>query len=125
MLYGTTSQGGTYYEGSGGDGTVFRVSTTGNDERVLYTFRGGDGETPFAGVVAVKGKLYGTTGFGATKGMVYEMNLEGERARVLHPFTGAPDGSGPNGLTFLDGALYGTTTDGGTNGAGTVFRISP
>jgi uncharacterized repeat protein (TIGR03803 family) len=126
MLYGTTSEGGTYYVGSGGNGTVFRVSTTGNAERVLYTFRGGDGETPFAGVLAVKGKLYGTTGFQATKGMVYEMNFDGKHARVLHHFAGAPDGSGPNGLTLLDGALYGTTTDGGSGfeSSGTVFKIT-
>jgi uncharacterized repeat protein (TIGR03803 family) len=74
----------------------------------------------------VKGKLYGTTGFGATKGMVYEMNLDGKHARVLHDFTGAADGSGPNGLTFLDGALYGTTTDAGSGfeSSGTVFKIT-
>ncbi len=126
MLYGTTAEGGLYHVGSGGDGTVFRVSTTGNDERVLYTFRGSDGEEPFAAVLAAKGELYGTTGFGATKGMVYEMNLDGKHARVLHRFTGAPDGSGPNGLTFLDGAVYGTTTDGGSGfeSSGTVFKIT-
>ena len=126
MLYGTTTGGGAHHAGSGGDGTVFRLSTTGNDERVLHTFRGGDADLPFASVVAVKGKLYGTTGFGATKGMVYEMNLDGKHPRVLHPFTGAPDGSGPNGLTFLDGALYGTTTDGGSGfqSSGTVFKIT-
>jgi uncharacterized repeat protein (TIGR03803 family) len=129
MLYGTTSGGGSHRH-SNGEGTVFRVSKAGNDERVLYSFHPGGGATPFTSVLAVKGELYGTTGPGFPNGTVYEMNLEGKHARLLHHFTGPPDGWAPNGLTFFDGALYGTTSNGGKDGGsgsypvGTVFKVS-
>jgi uncharacterized repeat protein (TIGR03803 family) len=57
-LYGTTYYGGTY-----GKGTVFRVDTSGK-ETVLHSFSGrnGDGAEPLAGVVLdAQGNLYGTT----------------------------------------------------------------
>src|SRR5271157_5652562 len=60
-LYGTTVFGGAY-----GNGTVFKVDTTGN-ETVLYSFTGtsGDGANPEAGVVQdAQGNLYGTTNMG-------------------------------------------------------------
>jgi uncharacterized repeat protein (TIGR03803 family) len=64
-LYGTTSGGGTASpcsSGSGtGCGTVFSVDTSGN-ERVLYRFRGdADGGSPNGSLLALNGKLYGTT----------------------------------------------------------------
>jgi uncharacterized repeat protein (TIGR03803 family) len=126
MLYGTTSQGGVHRVRSESQGTVFRLSTAGDDERVLYSFYGGVADEPFTGLLAVKGKLYGTTGPGFTKGTVYEMDLGGKHVRVLHQFAGAPDGLGPNGLTLFDRALYGTTANGGSGSQseGTVFKIT-
>jgi uncharacterized repeat protein (TIGR03803 family) len=63
-LYGTTSAGGTY-----GKGTVFRMSLTGTNEKVLHTFgHGFDGATPLAGLIDVKGTLYGTTSAGGKHG---------------------------------------------------------
>ncbi len=60
-LYGTT-----FYGGSNGDGTVFSVTTSGQ-ERVLYSFKGGsDGELPAAGLTALNGVLYGTTLYGGS-----------------------------------------------------------
>lgn len=62
-LYGTTFQGGAY-----GDGTVFRLTSNpgGSWTRTrLHTFKGSDGERPYAGLtVDAVGNLYGTTGFG-------------------------------------------------------------
>jgi uncharacterized repeat protein (TIGR03803 family) len=59
-LYGTTSAGGAGHS----RGTVYSISTTGVD-KVLYDFRtahhGHDGETPYAGLIDVKGTLYSTT----------------------------------------------------------------
>jgi uncharacterized repeat protein (TIGR03803 family) len=56
-LYGTTSLGGAY-----GKGTVFSMSLTGSNEKVLHSFgHGSDGATPLAGLIDVKGTLYGTT----------------------------------------------------------------
>ncbi|MGA2001896.1 MAG: choice-of-anchor tandem repeat GloVer-containing protein, partial [Terriglobales bacterium] len=59
-LYGTTSYGGTY-----GQGTVFEL-TTGGVEKKLYSFTGGaDGGSPLAGlVIDSQGNLYGTTFLG-------------------------------------------------------------
>ena len=63
-LFGTTSTGGTY-----GKGTVFSMSLTGSNEKVLHSFgHGADGATPLAGLIYVKGMLYGTTSAGGANG---------------------------------------------------------
>ncbi len=56
-LYGTT-----YYGGTSGMGTVFKLDSAGN-ETILYNFTGGsDGGNPYGGVVLdPSGNLYGTT----------------------------------------------------------------
>jgi uncharacterized repeat protein (TIGR03803 family) len=62
-LYSTT-----YVGGANSDGTVFSITPSGA-ETVLYSFKGpgsGDGGFPRAGLVKVKGALYGTTGGGGT-----------------------------------------------------------
>lgn len=67
-LYGTTSEGGTGCGGSQGCGTVFSVTTDGQ-ETVLHSFTGGsDGAYPVAGLIVVHGTLYGTTSGGGTNG---------------------------------------------------------
>jgi uncharacterized repeat protein (TIGR03803 family) len=81
-LYGTTAGGGGSGGGTSGgivgDGTVYEVSTSG-DEGVVYSFEGsypyGDGANPVAGLVAVKRKLYGTTRDGGANddGTVFEV----------------------------------------------------
>jgi len=58
-LYGTTENGGT-----ANDGTVFAITTAGK-EKAIYSFLGSssnnDGANPVAGLLNVKGTLYGTT----------------------------------------------------------------
>src|SRR5271166_5494398 len=55
-LYGTTTEGG-----ANGYGTVFDMTTSGQ-EHVIYSFKSGkDGAYPCAGLANVGGKLYGTT----------------------------------------------------------------
>ncbi|HEX3368446.1 MAG TPA: choice-of-anchor tandem repeat GloVer-containing protein [Candidatus Cybelea sp.] len=62
-LYGTTEYGGS---GSHGAGTVFELSTSGN-ERVLHSFNGDpDGAYPIAGLINVNGTLYGTAQVGGS-----------------------------------------------------------
>jgi uncharacterized repeat protein (TIGR03803 family) len=131
-LYGTTFEGGA----GAGFGTVFKVSTSGK-ERVVYAFQanGSDGENPAASVIAVKGKLYGTTQEGGTDGhgTVFEMSTSGKE-KVLHSFAGGADGSTPlGGLIAVNGALYGPTAFGGVyggrcqpdpSGCGTIFKIT-
>jgi uncharacterized repeat protein (TIGR03803 family) len=128
-FYGTTSLGGTNY-----DGTVFKISTDGALTN-LYSFQAvPDGANPWAGLVqGSDGYLYGTTQTGGSNfyyyGTVFKISTNGELT-TLHSFT---DGSGaiPDGATSYgrlvqgsDGFLYGTTEQGGTNNDGTVFKIS-
>jgi uncharacterized repeat protein (TIGR03803 family) len=121
-LYGTT------YGGGGGEewGTVFKVSTTG-EEHVLYRFKAGnDGAHPNAGPIAVNGALYGTTYQGGTggSGTVFSVSTSGVE-HVLYSFKGGKDGQYPYAqLLNVNGTLYGTTYQGGAPGWGVVFKIS-
>lgn len=113
-LYGTTSYGGAY-----GDGTAYRL-TLGGTLTLLYTFTGGaDG---FGGgnlIQASDGNLYGLAG-----NSLFRMTLDGTLT-TLYTFTGGADGFSPNDLfQASDGNLYGTTQYGGANYLGTIFRLT-
>lgn len=122
-LYGTTSMGGAY-----GNGTVFELSSTGS-EKVLYSFQGGtDGARPNAGLARdSSGNLYGTTINGGIRdrGTVFKVTPDGVET-VLYRFR-QPDGVIPYVGLVMDaqGNLYGTTALGGDHGWGTVFKITP
>lgn len=130
-LYGTTLNGGDPKACPGkGCGTVFSVSTSG-EEHVLYRFKGPpyDGAAP-NGLVAYNNVLYGTSGGGTSGlGMVYSLSLSGKET-ILRNFTGGLDGAYPFArLSQVNGTLYGTTSAGGagancSTGCGTVFKIS-
>jgi uncharacterized repeat protein (TIGR03803 family) len=123
-LFGTTSSGGAF-----GEGTVFELSSTGQ-ETVLYSFGAytQDGTSPFCGLVRdAKGNLYGTTnGGGAYKdGAVFELSANGVE-KILHSFAGGKnDGYEPwAGLVRGDkGNLYGTAA-GGSYGLGIVYKVT-
>jgi len=123
-LYGTT-----YFGGTSGKGTVFKVTPSGV-ETVLYSFAGGsDGANPYAGVIeASDGNLYGTTYAGGSSGLgtVFRITPSGTES-VLYSFAGgSSDGANPEaGLTQgTDGNLYGTTFLGGASNLGTVFEVT-
>ncbi|MGC1380523.1 MAG: choice-of-anchor tandem repeat GloVer-containing protein [Candidatus Baltobacteraceae bacterium] len=120
-LYGTTLGGG-----SGGVGTVFKVSTSGT-EHVLYNFKGSpDGSTPYAGLINLNGTLYGATQYGGASGngTVFKVSTAGAE-HVIYSFKGTPDGATPYArLVALNGTLYGTTYDGGASGNGIIFKVS-
>jgi uncharacterized repeat protein (TIGR03803 family) len=131
-LYGTTYQGGTYFEGTAFELTP--IQGGGWTERVLYNFGNGtDGDQPYAGLVFdVVGNLYGTTFSGGTYGggTVFELSRSGRgwAEQVPHSFGNGTDGSGPYAGLVLFGAsanLYGTTSSGGTYNSGTVFELTP
>ena len=70
VLYGTTYSGG-----AGGNGTVYKVDSLGN-ETVLYSFSGADGANPDVGVIRDgAGNLYGTTANGGkhNAGVVFKL----------------------------------------------------
>jgi uncharacterized repeat protein (TIGR03803 family) len=121
-LYGTTSRGGAY-----GQGTVFKLSSSGT-ETVLYSFPGfpTDGYYPASDLVRDSaGDLYGTTSYGGQfgGGTVFEISSAGAES-ILYSFTGGMDGGNPNGLALnSSGNLFGTTYSGGAHGFGTVFEL--
>ncbi len=128
-LYGTTDGGGAHCINYVACGTVFSITTSGN-ESVLYSFQGGkDGQNPEAGLVYREGKLYGTTaggGGGYTSkpgnGIAFAVTPSGAET-VLHRFGYRHDGAAPQAaLLDVNGTLYGTTTYGGTYDYGTVSR---
>ncbi|MFY9738665.1 MAG: choice-of-anchor tandem repeat GloVer-containing protein, partial [Candidatus Cybelea sp.] len=123
-LYGTTHLGG-----ANGNGAVFSVTPSGT-ETVLYSFKGGsgDGEFPYAGLINVKGMLYGMTIEGGANGVGTIFSITPSRTEtVLHSFGGSGDGQYPyyGALLYAEGKLYGTTFYGGAYGNGNVFRLSP
>jgi len=141
-LYGTTSAGGTY-----GDGTVFELTPQvggGWTEKVLFSFNGTDGKEPYNGslIFDTAGNLYGTTAYGGafstlSGGTVFELSPASDGTwteTVLHSFNNdGVDGYTPYSGLVLDSAgnLYGTTAVGGTLsrcppiGCGTVFELTP
>lgn len=123
-IYGTTAFGGVHNAG-----TVFSFS--GGTETVLYSFHGTDGVRPLAGLIAMNGRLYGTTNFGGGGncvggcGVVFSITTDGTE-NVLHVFgVDSSDGRRPQAsLVDVNGTLYGTTVEGGGLDRGTAFSIT-
>jgi uncharacterized repeat protein (TIGR03803 family) len=135
-FYGTTSYGGSSNApgcapGTGGCGTVFKI-TPGGTLTTLYSFNATDGFLPLAGLApGTDGNFYGTTyngganGFGGT---AFKMTAGG-MLTTLYSFCSQPncaDGARPHAVLVLasDGSFYGTTMEGGSHGVGTVFKIT-
>jgi uncharacterized repeat protein (TIGR03803 family) len=132
-LYGTTLWGGAT-----GWGTVFEISSTG-EETVLYSFCSqancADGAEPSSGLIKdAQGRLYGTTEDGGSNnwGTVFELSAPIKSGaawteKVLYRFSNPEDGIGPIGGVIGDreGNLYGITAGGGTAGLGTIFKLTP
>ncbi len=130
-LFGTTAHGGTYFTSYDLGGTVFSVTTSGK-EHVLHSFGdGSDGRAPAAGLIDVKGSLYGTTAYGGTYdasddlgGTIFSITPSGAE-RVLHSFGSGSDGRDPvASLIDVKGTLYGTTWYGGKYNEGTIFSVT-
>jgi uncharacterized repeat protein (TIGR03803 family) len=120
-FYGTTVGDGT-----GGDGTVFRMTKNGA-VTVIYNFDYTNGAQPYSPVIQGNdGNLYGTayTGGASNAGVVFQVTRSG-KFTVLHAFNGA-DGSNPYaGLAqATDGTFYGATSAGGGSGSGTLFKVT-
>ncbi|MEO6755523.1 MAG: choice-of-anchor tandem repeat GloVer-containing protein, partial [Chthoniobacteraceae bacterium] len=128
ILYGTTSVGGT-----GGFGTVFKVTTAAAFTNLLsFTNTAGSflGNSPQGALVqwATDGNLYGTTNTGGTNsvGTIFKVTTAGALT-TLRSMASTADGSNPYGALVLasDGNFYGAATNGGASSRGDVFSISP
>jgi len=89
-FYGTT-----YYGGTNGVGTVFRIDLAGR-LTTIHSFAYADGAHPTSGLLrGMDGLFYGTTTLGGTSnhGVIFRIDALGS-VTVLHSFDGS-DGSGP------------------------------
>ena len=134
-LYGTT-----YFGGSLGQGSVFRVGPGpvigGWRDAVLYSFQGGtDGANPTGTLLFdANGNLYGTTSAGGDAscqcGSIFTLTPTGVNRWTLtwfHDFAGSSDGKfAYYGLTpDGQGHYLGTTANGGTHNMGAIFSVTP
>jgi uncharacterized repeat protein (TIGR03803 family) len=119
-LYGTTSSGGGY-----DDGTVFETSLTGK-ELVIHSFTDADGTDPSTGLTLVKHTFYSTASSGGARagGTIYSVT-PGGKLKVLHDFYYGSGSTPQSTLVLLNGTLYGTTSSGGKHRMGTVFAFTP
>lgn len=111
-LYGTTTDGGTF-----GQGTVYSL-TTGGVLKVLHNFQSTtDGNSSTSGLVEGSNKfLYGVNAAGGANalGTFYKINTTGKTFSVLHNFD-KPTGGSPGATPTLhtNGKVYGVTQTGG------------
>jgi uncharacterized repeat protein (TIGR03803 family) len=143
-LYGTTSNGGYIPENgnchtSGGCGTLVVIDAGNGTEQILTRFTGANGAHPFAGLIAIGDKLYGTTVNGGKSircsqgcGTLFEFDTSTGTLSILHNFnsgTNSEDGAYPyGGVIAVGNELYGTTLQGGGGscvqvGCGTVYAF--
>jgi uncharacterized repeat protein (TIGR03803 family) len=149
VLYGTTYQGGTSTNCTGGCGTLFSMTSPYTTETDLHDFgAANDGVGPTEDLAMVGGTpshLYGTTQYGgayentfacgaAGCGTVFQYEVGGIGYQVINNFAGYPgDGTTPEGVAVGPGptnyplvyGLYGVTVAGGANSYGVVWGMTP
>ena len=123
--------GSTYYGGTNGYGTVFKITPSGT-LTTLHIFVETEGAHPNAALILARdGNFYGTTFDGGANhdGTVFKITASGTLT-TLHSFD-FTDGFQPFGalVQATDGNFYGTTLYGGSNNicsnnCGTIFKIT-
>jgi serine protease len=120
-LYGRTSGGGVY-----GQGTVFSFSTNGVFEP-LFSFDGTNGSGPDSTLFAGNdGNFYAVTSSGGTNGdgVIYEITPAGGFSIIAY-FNGDNGLHGSSPLVRnIDGNFCGATFNGGSYGSGNIFELS-
>jgi uncharacterized repeat protein (TIGR03803 family) len=98
-------------------------------ETVIYAFTGGlHGDSPDAGVIDVRGTLYGTTvdGGATYDGTLFSVDAHTGAEKVLVNFGSDFAGDVPSGgVIDVNGILYGTSSGGGNTDNGTVYSFDP
>lgn len=125
VFYGTTFFGGT-----GGVGTVFKIQLDGTAFTVLKNFDAPTtGGGSYARLTEVNRVLYGTTYLGGSgnAGTLFKLNMDGTGFTVLKHFDNSTTGGHPTAAVIAgrDGVLYGTALHGGSFLFGTIFRVNP
>ena len=127
MLYGMTSQGGTYNYG-----ILFSFDPTTSVFSKKIDFDGANkGRAPYGSLVqASNGKLYGMTLYGGTVtstgyGVLFEYDPINDIFIKKVDFDGVNKGRNPYGsiLQASNGKLYGMTNAGGANNLGIIFSF--
>jgi len=118
-FYGTT-----FYGGTSGAGTIFRITASGEFE-VLYNFDPESGKVPGYPIGGLTqgsdGNLYGTT-CGApagSSGVAFKFAYTTRKLTVLQNLGNAGGDSGSTLMQATDGNFYGTTSVGQS-----IFRVS-
>jgi uncharacterized repeat protein (TIGR03803 family) len=126
-IYGTTTYGGAYDQGS-----IFQYDITTSIYTVKHSFLASStGKNPWAGklVEYPDGKLWGATIVGGTWdfGVIYNYILSSGSVTKIYNFTGGANGENPGSSLVIgnDNLLYGVTQKGGSNNTGIVFSINP
>jgi uncharacterized repeat protein (TIGR03803 family) len=125
MLFGMTSQGGTY-----NDGVIFQFDPTSNNYSKKFDFDGVKGGYPHGSLTqASDGMLYGMTSYGGANsvyGVIFQYDPGNSTYTKKIDFDGA-NGSTTYGslIQASDGKLYGMTTNGGPTGWGVIFQFDP
>ena len=117
-----------YGGGANANGTIFKITPSGNFTILKALSSSKDGGFPYGNLFQNKdGLLYGMTrtGGAGSSGTIFSITTAGVY-KVLHSFVGASEGSTPNGslVRGSDGNLYGMTSTGGTYGWGTAFKVT-
>src|ERR1051325_125765 len=113
---GTWLYGMTFYGGSKGLGTVFKIRKDGSGYNKMVNFASTiatKGEFPVGALTLQNGYLYGMTSSGGIgDGIIFRIKPDGAGYEILYEFN---DGNEPHGSLISDGTyLYGTTYYGGT-----------
>lgn len=127
-LSGNTLYGTAFSGGSGANGTVFSLTTNGDNFQALYSFTrftpitNSEGARPLADLVVSGNVIYGSTSFGGPTpdGTLFKINTDGTGFATFHSLTNGPESA----LVLSNNVLYGTTLGGGNFSTGTVFRVN-
>ncbi len=123
-LYGTTSSGGDFDQG-----TIYEYDLEKNKLTILYSFEKDTGFMPWAGlpIQFEDGYFYGCTPQGGAQdlGVLYRFNLESNKYEVLFEFD-YEKGANPYGyLVNYKNKIVGTSSEGGIHNDGTIFQFDP
>jgi uncharacterized repeat protein (TIGR03803 family) len=127
-FYGNTGANGGISAAAGGNGTIFKVTSSGT-LTTLHVFNGTtDGAGPFGLFLATDGNFYGETTGGGTNGdgTIFKITSSGAFTVLYNFGTNNNDGNNAQAtiLQASDGNFYGTAGGGGAYSAGAIYELA-